>query len=239
MNNYYASLYDSAEDFNEMLRRSQASTKNTRKIMSEHGFHTEPADEIEIQRAGTIIKVRGLDTHAFGKGMSFHSDDKDWARLAFYLATGMPLRRFLLYMWFQSESGSRTSVFFRDNTNWERDTLKKSDFKQGGLFLPYGGWMDSMELFHKQDIPCRFDRRDPRQIIWKYRPMLSLPDFLSTMSPDDVSDLRVNRRRAIEAVVRIHEARQEPLPREWEEKRHEIGAFTHISDITQPEETIF
>jgi len=179
MNNYYNTKYDSCNDFDEMLGMSQDLVIKIKEYLLLKDFMVRSFDDSMPFNFYSGEQIRGLDIFAAKNGKSYFIDAKDYARLLFYDATGIPIYLYKRYKYIQDITGIKTIIFFIDNSEYENEKTSKnlkidSKFKTGNIFIPYGGEMDSFIKHKKQNIP---NQKGYPQIIWECDSMKKITEI--------------------------------------------------------------
>ncbi len=173
-NQYYQTKYDN-KTFEEMLKLSQEFIYEIARTMLGFGYIVRPLDDKHPFIFPDNIDVRGLDVFAAKNGKPFFIDGKDYARLNYHIATGIPIKILDRYKIIQKETGIRACILFRDNKESEHsDPNYESIFKKGNYFIPYGNFLDDFSLYRKQGIP---NKKGKTQVIWKYNDMKTISEL--------------------------------------------------------------
>lgn len=172
-NNYRPSKYD-GKTFEEALALAKGLERKILEYFLKYGFIARWNDDLNPFLFPSKQSVRGLDVFCFKNGSSFFIDAKDYPRLKYHPATGIPLYLYKRYKRIQEESGIKTMIFFQDYDLREKD-------KPAGN--PYGGFMDNFKKYKKQDIKHRGTNKKGEvfwcdQIIWRCDGMMEIESFL-------------------------------------------------------------
>jgi hypothetical protein len=154
VNNYFKSKYEGMS-FKDALEISDILVKKISRFLVNKGYIVRASDDTNPFVFSDNSMVRGLDIFCGKNGISYFIDAKDYPRLKFHNATGIPSNLYDRYMTIQKQFGIKTMIFFQDDENTE----------------PYGGIMNNFRLYRKQDIPHKCTRKDgtsyfTKQIIW-------------------------------------------------------------------------
>jgi len=165
INNFNPTKYN-GKDFNEAVELSKGLEMRIVKAFLTHGFVARGNDDENRFLLPSEQLVRGLDVFCFRDGFSFFVDAKDYSRLKYYSATGIPVYLNERYKAIQKASGMKIMIFFQDHDSKTDDPVGE----------PYGGFMDNFIKFEKQDIP---NKDGKEQIIWRCDNMKEINYFIS------------------------------------------------------------
>lgn len=193
MNNQYIESKYNEKEFIKMIEISDIFVKNIVKYLLQEGYIVRMSDDKNPFYFPNGELIRGLDIFCAKDAKPIFIDAKDWPKLIYHDATGIPIKLYKRYKNIQDSFGIKAMIFFIDNLEFENNKIKpqKSKFKKGNEFIPYGGFMDDFILYWKQDIPHKSESKigeiyyEP-QIIWIYSKMKSIEEIFSQLSTTEV-----------------------------------------------------
>ena len=171
-NNYRPSKYD-GKTFEEALNLAKGLERSILTAFLKNGFVARGDDDLNPFLLPMKQSVRGLDVFCFKNGFSFFADAKDYSRLLFHPATGIPINLYERYKAIQENSGIKIMIFFQDH-------CLKTDEPIGE---PYGGFMDNFIKYKRQDIKHKCKTKEGKvyftaQVIWRCESMFEIGEFL-------------------------------------------------------------
>lgn len=187
-NRFMESKYD-GKDFFERLNISNKLVEKISRYLIINGFIVRMSDDEKPFLFPDGAEIRGLDIFCAKDGTPIFIDAKDWPKLIYHDATGIPIRIYERYKTIQDKFGIKVMIFFVDNEKFENNETKpqQSMFKKGSKFIPYGGFMDDFELYYRQDIPHvsvtkAGERYKEKQMIWIYSKMKPITEIFANTS---------------------------------------------------------
>ena len=167
--------------FDERLDKSQELVDDIAEILLAHGCIVRKYHDSEPFIYPDGLEIRGLDVLAAHNGKSIFIDAKDFGKMKFHNATGLPVYLVKRYREIKKTTGMDCYLFFKDNPEVE-EVISSGHKDFLGFYYPYGGEIDSFKLYHRQDIKSHFRNKYGERLpqeIWDIDSMESIYECIS------------------------------------------------------------